>query len=57
MYLARQMTEALSQEIGRQFGAKHHTTVMHSISKIDKLKRSGQGPEPDSDEADETLNG
>jgi chromosomal replication initiator protein len=26
-------------EIGRQFGGKHHTTVMHSIAKIDEQRR------------------
>jgi chromosomal replication initiator protein len=40
MYLAKQLTEASLPEIGRQFGGKHHTTVMHSISKIDELKRT-----------------
>jgi chromosomal replication initiator protein len=40
MYLAKQMTEASLPEIGRQFGGKHHTTVMHSIGKIDELRRS-----------------
>ena len=40
MYLAKQMTEASLPEIGRQFGNKHHTTVMHSISKIDELRRA-----------------
>ncbi len=39
MYLAKQMTEASLPEIGRQFGGKHHTTVMHSIAKIDELRR------------------
>jgi chromosomal replication initiator protein len=39
MYLAKQMTEASLPEIGRQFGNKHHTTVMHSIAKIDELRR------------------
>lgn len=39
MYLAKQMTEASLPEIGRQFGGKHHTTVMHSISKIDEQRR------------------
>ena len=42
MYLAKQMTEASLPEIGRQFGGKHHTTVMHSISKIDEQKRHDQ---------------
>jgi chromosomal replication initiator protein len=40
MYLAKQMTEASLPEIGRQFGGKHHTTVMHSISKIDEQRHS-----------------
>src|SRR6187402_3134275 len=40
MYLAKQMTEASLPEIGRQFGGKHHTTVMHSISKIDEQRRT-----------------
>ena len=40
MYLAKQMTEASLPEIGRQFGGKHHTTVMHSIAKIDDQRRT-----------------
>jgi chromosomal replication initiator protein len=39
MYLAKQLTEASLPEIGRQFGGKHHTTVMHSIGKIDEQRR------------------
>jgi chromosomal replication initiator protein len=40
MYLAKQLTDASLPEIGRQFGNKHHTTVMHSIAKIDELRRA-----------------
>jgi len=40
MYLAKQLTEASLPEIGRQFGNKHHTTVMHSIGKIDEQRRA-----------------
>ena len=40
MYLAKQLTEASLPEIGRQFGGKHHTTVMHSIGKIDEQRQS-----------------
>jgi chromosomal replication initiator protein len=40
MYLAKQLTEASLPEIGRQFGGKHHTTVMHSINKIDEQRRN-----------------
>ncbi len=31
MYLVKQLTSASLPEIGRQFGGKHHTTVLHSI--------------------------
>ena len=40
MYLAKQLTELRCPEIGRHFGDKHHTTVMHSIAKIDELRHS-----------------
>jgi chromosomal replication initiator protein len=40
MYLAKQLTEASLPEIGRQFGGKHHTTVMHSVDKIVELRKS-----------------
>ncbi len=39
MYLAKQMTEASLPEIGRQFGGKHHTTVMHSVDKIEEQRQ------------------
>lgn len=34
MYLVKELTEASLPEIGRAFGGKHHTTVIHSIEKI-----------------------
>src|SRR6266851_1988925 len=36
MYLVKELTDASLPEIGRAFGGKHHTTVLHSINKIDK---------------------
>jgi chromosomal replication initiator protein len=42
MYLARQLTRASLQEIGREFGGRHHTTVLHSINKIEATRCSGK---------------
>jgi chromosomal replication initiator protein len=38
MYLIKEITPASLPEIGRAFGGKHHTTVLHSIHKIEKLR-------------------
>jgi chromosomal replication initiator protein len=40
MYLAKHLTEASLPEIGRQFGGKHHTTVLHSVDKIDVTRKT-----------------
>ena len=40
MYLVRDLTQASLPEIGRFFGGKHHTTVLHSVTKIEALKQS-----------------
>ena len=40
MYLAKHLTEASLPEIGRQFGGKHHTTVLHSVEKIEELRKN-----------------
>ncbi|MBZ5655325.1 MAG: chromosomal replication initiator protein DnaA [Acidobacteriia bacterium] len=39
MYLAKHLTEASLPEIGRQFGGKHHTTVLHSVEKIEEVRK------------------
>jgi chromosomal replication initiator protein len=57
MYLAKQMTEASLPEIGRQFGNKHHTTVMHSIAKIDDLRRADKDLHRTLNKLQEQLNG
>jgi chromosomal replication initiator protein len=36
MYLAKQLTQRSLPEIGRRFGNRDHTTVLHAIRKIDK---------------------
>src|ERR1700689_1529095 len=38
MFLVKQLTSASLPEIGRQFGGKHHTTVLHSINKIESQR-------------------
>ena len=38
MYLSKELTKSSLPEIGKKFGGKHHTTVLHSIRKIEKLK-------------------
>jgi len=40
MYLAKRLTEASLPEIGRQFGGKHHTTVLHSVDKIEEVRKN-----------------
>ncbi len=40
MYLAKQLTPASLPQIGREFGGKHHSTVLHSVNKIEKLRQS-----------------
>ena len=40
MYLAKHLTEASLPEIVRQFGGKHHTTVLHSVEKIDEARKN-----------------
>jgi chromosomal replication initiator protein len=37
MYLCKHLTKHSYPEIGRAFGGKHHTTVMHSVEKIEAL--------------------
>ena len=37
MYLCKQLTRKSYPEIARQFGGKHHTTVIHSVEKVSQL--------------------
>ncbi|MFN0168458.1 MAG: chromosomal replication initiator protein DnaA [Bryobacteraceae bacterium] len=39
MYLVKELTHASLPEIGRAFGGKHHTTVIHSVQKIEALRQ------------------
>ncbi len=38
MYLSKQLTSRSLPEIGRKFGGRDHTTVMHAVRKIEELK-------------------
>jgi chromosomal replication initiator protein len=40
MYLAKQLTSRSLPEIGRKFGGRDHTTVMHAVKKIEELAAS-----------------
>jgi chromosomal replication initiator protein len=40
MFLVKELTTASLPEIGRSFGGKHHTTVIHSINKIERQRQS-----------------
>jgi chromosomal replication initiator protein len=42
MYLCKTLTSASLPEIGRSFGGKHHSTVIHSIKKVDELRKKDQ---------------
>jgi chromosomal replication initiator protein len=39
MYLCKRLTAHSFPEIGRELGGKHHTTVMHSVDKIDSMTK------------------
>jgi chromosomal replication initiator protein len=40
VYIARQHTGATLPEIRREFGGRHHSTVLHSINKVERMRRS-----------------
>ena len=39
MYVCKELTHQSLPQIGKDFGGKHHTTVLHSIRKIDSLRK------------------
>jgi len=49
MYLAKQLTSRSLPEIGRKFGGRDHTTVMHAVKKIDELRQADAGFSEDVD--------
>ncbi len=57
MYLAKHLTDASLPEIGRQFGGKHHTTVLHSIDKIEGVRKNDKDLNRLLNKLTETLGG
>lgn len=55
MYLCKRMTKHSYPEIGRAFGGKHHTTVIHSFSKIESLVKRDSDIQRLVNELSETL--
>jgi chromosomal replication initiator protein len=47
MYLSKQLTSRSLPEIGRKFGGRDHTTVMHAVRKIEELRASDHGFDED----------
>lgn len=43
MYLAKQLTARSLPEIGRKFGGRDHTTVMHAVKKVEELRATEPG--------------
>ena len=43
MYLAKQLTQRSLPEIGRKFGGRDHTTVMHAVKKVEELRQIDRG--------------
>jgi chromosomal replication initiator protein len=37
MYIAKRLTSKSLPEIGRKFGGKDHTTVMHAVKRVEEL--------------------
>jgi chromosomal replication initiator protein len=40
MYLAKALTSSSLPDIGKSFGGKHHSTVIHSIRKIESMRKA-----------------
>ena len=43
MYLSKQLTARSLPEIGRKFGGRDHTTVMHAVRRVEELKVTDRG--------------
>ncbi|WGF90673.1 chromosomal replication initiator protein DnaA [Marinivivus vitaminiproducens] len=57
MYLAKQLTPRSLPEIGRKFGGRDHTTVMHAVRKIEELQSADPALTADLDHLRRSLGG
>ena len=57
MYLAKQLTPRSLPEIGRRFGGRDHTTVMHAIKKIEELRAADSVMSEDIEQLRRQLHG
>ena len=55
MYLAKRLTSKSLPEIGRKFGGKDHTTVMHAVKRIEELRQGDNDLSTDIDLLSRTL--
>ena len=46
MYLSRELTDSSLPKIGKEFGGRDHTTVIHATSKITRLIRGQNCVQP-----------
>jgi chromosomal replication initiator protein len=45
MFLSRELTEASTPEIGRRFGGRDHSTVLHGVRKVERQLKDGHDPQ------------
>ena len=57
MWLSKQLTTRSLPEIGRKFGGRDHTTVIHAVRKIDELRQADSGMDEDVDLLKRMLEG
>ena len=57
MYLAKQLTTRSLPEIGRKFGGRDHTTVMHAVKRINELRQIDSSLEDDIQHLNRMLEG
>jgi chromosomal replication initiator protein len=57
MYLAKALTEHSLPEIGRKFGGRDHTTIMHGVRRIEELVIEDQGIREDVEKLKRAIGG